>query len=159
MIYKSCTCTFLDCHTPHSHLQAYFLPNNGNGTVPIIGKLPYLDLALNESYSTSFCNPLFQAFQTSKQSHAVIEQLVKYVVLFRFQFLTRVSIAKLEKGDRGFNRAKFDVLPVSPACDETLKAVTQNLILSKPPPVTQELAHLLPGLRILQNTASVPSSD
>ena len=63
-------CTFLDCYTPHSH----WLPAYGNGTVPIIGKLPFL-----ESYSTRFVTHYFKLFKrVSKVTPS------------------RVSIAKLE---------------------------------------------------------------
>jgi hypothetical protein len=39
MIYS--WCTFLDCYSVFSLLQAYFLPTDGNGEVPVLGKLPY----------------------------------------------------------------------------------------------------------------------
>jgi hypothetical protein len=39
MIYS--WCTFLDCYSVFSSLQAYFLPTHKNGEVPVLGKLPY----------------------------------------------------------------------------------------------------------------------
>jgi hypothetical protein len=39
MIYS--WCTFLDCYSMFSPLQAYFLPTHGNGEVLVLEKLPY----------------------------------------------------------------------------------------------------------------------
>jgi hypothetical protein len=44
MIYSSCT--FQDCYSVVSPLQAYFLPNHINGDASVLGKLPYDELAL-----------------------------------------------------------------------------------------------------------------
>jgi hypothetical protein len=41
MIYSGCT--FQDCYSVVSPLQAYFLPNHENGEAPVLGKLPYVE--------------------------------------------------------------------------------------------------------------------
>jgi hypothetical protein len=33
--------TFQDCYSAVFPLQAYFLPNYGNGEAPVLGKLPF----------------------------------------------------------------------------------------------------------------------